>query len=84
MSMAGRICGEASASKHVYRIRYADENISSLTNSPVPEILYYNRRGVFSDYVVLNIKTWMRISGELSLCEVRTHISTGRLFARLE
>ena len=51
----------------MYRARYSDENILSLTCSPVPEILYYNRPGVL-------------FRGELSLCEVRTHMSTGRLF----
>ena len=39
----------------VDRLHYSDENISSLTCSPVPEILYNNRPGVFSDFMVLNV-----------------------------
>ena len=40
----------------VCRVRYSDDNISSLTSLPVPEILYNNRTGVFSHFVVLNIR----------------------------
>ena len=52
MSMAGRIRGGALQLESVYEIRYPDlRNISNLTCLPVPEILYYNRRGVFSDFM---------------------------------
>ena len=39
----------------VCRVRYSDDNISSLTSSPVPEILQYNRPGVVSPFVMLKI-----------------------------
>ena len=52
MSMAGRIRGGVLQLESVYEIRYPDlRNISNLTCLPVPELLYYNRRGVFSDFM---------------------------------
>ena len=39
----------------MYRVRYSDQNISGLTCSPVLEILYYTRPGVFSDFTVLSV-----------------------------
>ena len=36
----------------MYRVRYSDKNISGVTCSPVLEMLYYNRPGVFTDLVL--------------------------------
>ena len=66
----------------LYGIRYSDENITSLTCSPVPEILHYYRPGVFSDFVVFNITYGWGFMVNYN-CEVRTHISNGWMFARL-
>ena len=80
----GTYAVEALQFQSVYwvHVHYSDENVSSLTCTTVPEILYYNRPGVTIDLRCVECNVWMWIHGELSLREVRTHISTGRLFAR--
>ena len=70
------LCAEGALQlQRVCRVRYSDDNISSLTCSPVPEILKYNRPGVFSHFVVLNITYDEDSRGTITLRSLYTHLN---------
>ena len=63
----------------VYWVRYSDENISLTRHQNIVLQSTWCFHGLHG--VECNVR--MRIHGKLSLCEIFTHISTIRMFARL-
>ena len=59
----GTYAVEALQFQSVYRVHvhYSDKNVSSLTCTTVPEILYYNRPGVTIDLRCVECNVWMWI-----------------------